>query len=100
MLKLGKKPARPGAVRFALADYVDTAALPKPPRHFGHEDLVESVGWHMLGNDQWGDCVFPGAAHETMMWAREGGGSVAFSTASVLADYSAVTGFVPESPDT
>ena len=31
-LKLGKKPARPGAVKFKLANYLDKAKLPTPPK--------------------------------------------------------------------
>jgi hypothetical protein len=27
--------------------------------------------WGMLGNDHYGDCVWAGAAHETMLWNKE-----------------------------
>lgn len=95
-MKLGKLPARPGAVSFAFARYFDAAKLPTPPAVFGHEALVSSYG--MLGNDQYGDCVWAGAAHETMLWAKEGGTTDTFTPASVLSDYSAVTGFNPADP--
>lgn len=97
-LKLGKKPARPEAVSFKFANYVDLAVLPKPPRRFGHIDLMGSVRWGMLGNDRWGDCVLAGAAHETMVWNREAGRTVDFDDQAVLADYGAVTGFNPNQP--
>lgn len=100
MLKLGKKPARAGAVKFAFATYANTNALPTPPAMFGHETLVDRTGWGMLGNDQYGDCVFAGAAHETLMWNAEAKRALSFTDAAVLSDYSAVTGFDPNDPNT
>lgn len=99
-LKFGKKPARPGAVKFRLKDYVNIAALPQPPAHFGHEQLIGSKSWQVLGNDHYGDCVWAGAAHETMMWNLEASHTVTFNEQSVLSDYSAVTGFTPTDPAT
>lgn len=98
-MKLGKLPARKDAVKLRLSKYLVPAALPKPPRTFGHEALL-GADWSVLGNDQWGDCVFAGAAHETMMWCREAGAITEFDDKSVLSDYSAVTGFDPTNPDT
>src|SRR5947209_12015282 len=98
-LKLGKTAARPMAMRFKLADYVDKKALPKPPKQFGHEALIPAT-WGMFGNDAWGDCVWAGAAHETMLWNAEAGRKVAFTDKCVLSDYSAVTGFNPKKPST
>jgi LAGLIDADG-like domain len=56
MLKLGKLPARPDAVRLKFATYL-TGALPTPPTSFGHDNLVKT--YPMLGNDQYGDCIAP-----------------------------------------
>ena len=86
-LKLGKKPARPGAIRFRLGSYLNAAALPAVPEVFGHESLMAS--WPMFANDKYGDCVWAGAAHETMLLKREAGRIVTFSDANVLADYAA-----------
>jgi hypothetical protein len=97
-LKLGKTPARRGAVTLKFANYLMMPKLPTPPQIFGHEDLVGS-NWQMLGNDNYGDCVWAGAAHETMLWNKEVGSSAAFSNTSVLSDYSAVTGFNPNDPN-
>lgn len=99
-LKLGKTDARPEAVKFKLRNFVDLSTLPKPPKRFGHEDLIEKKSWGMLGNDKFGSCVFSGAAHETMMWTLECGKSTKFDDKSVLSDYSAVTGFDPSNPNT
>ena len=98
-LPLGKLPARPGAVSFKLSAYLDKPKLPVPPKVFGHQALV-SGAWDMFGNDQYGDCVFAGAAHETMLWCREAGAAPSFTDAAVLSDYSTVTGFDPAKPDT
>jgi hypothetical protein len=95
-LALGKLPARPGAVTLRLRDYL--TILPRSPRNFGHEQI--SLPWDVLGNDKYGDCVWAGAAHETMLWNQEASLAVGFSETSVLSDYSAVTGFVPGQPNT
>lgn len=101
MLKLGKKPARPGAIKLAFGSYFDKAKLPVPPRKFGH--IWVQQPWLMLGNNFYSDCVFAGAAHETMVWGRMGNTSNVgprFTEANVLSDYAAVTGFDPKKPDT
>jgi hypothetical protein len=97
-LKLGKLPARPGAVKFRFANYVDRSTLPVPPKQFGHEGLISDYG--MLGNADYGDCVWAGAAHETMLWCAEADTHTIFNDEAVLSDYSAVTGFNPADPST
>jgi hypothetical protein len=98
--RFGKKPARPGAVRWRLTSYTNTAALLPLPARFGHDGNIGPDAWGMLANDRYGDCVFAGAAHETMLLVGETGGTVTFTDANVLADYAAVTGFDPAKPDT
>jgi hypothetical protein len=99
--KLGKTPARPDAVKLKFSDFV---AVPKrlPP-------LKTRVGWPsrlpktlgVLGNDNAGDCVWAGAAHETMLWNELGSNtSVPFTDQAVLSDYTAVTGYDPADPNT
>lgn len=97
-LKLGKK-APSHQVKFKLTDFVDMSQLPKPPKHFGHEDTIAFDGWGMLGNDSYGDCVWAGAAHETMLWNMECNKQVRFDDNAVLSDYAAVTGFNPNDPN-
>ncbi len=92
-LKLGKLPATHDARDLLFANYVQPANLPTPPAHFGHENLFPPRAWGMLGNDEWGDCAWAGPGHETMLLTKEGGHPAQFTTASVLSDYSAVTGF-------
>jgi hypothetical protein len=96
--KLGKTAARPGAVSMKLSAYLSKAQLPVPPANFGHYDLISKFG--MLGNDNYGDCVWAGAGHETMMWCKEADCTVAFNDKGALSDYSAVTGFNRNDPST
>ncbi len=96
-LALGKRPAR-DAVSFRFATYFDAKALPVPPLVFGKPWLV--TDWQLFSNDTVGDCVFAGAAHETMLWRAEAGTPTGFSDQAVLADYSALTGYTPGNPDT
>ena len=98
-LKLGKTPARRGAVTFKMMAYLKKPELPTPPKIFGHQKLI-GASWGMLGNDDYGDCVWAGAAHETILWNKEAGTATSFNNKSVLSDYSAVTGFKPNDPST
>jgi hypothetical protein len=97
--KLGKKPATYDKRDLLFVSYEKPASvsLPHVPKRFGHGSLVSS--WGMLGNDQYGDCVFAGSAHETMLWNAEANHNVSFNDTSVLSDYSAVTGFNPANPN-
>lgn len=102
-MKLGKLDPTYDARDLKLAHYLGAAALPRHPLVFGHEGLVHE--WNMLANDNYGDCVFAGAAHETMLWHAESVGSdpryaLRFTDEGVLSDYSAVTGFDPNDPST
>lgn len=95
-LALGKLPPREDPRTLRLSTYL-TATLPTPTRIFGFGELYGD--WGMLGNDRYGDCVFAGAAHETMMWNRlRGGKDVPMSATQTLLDYSDVTGFDPKDP--
>jgi hypothetical protein len=96
--KLGKKPARRGAFKFKLAKYLVKPQMPTPPKVFGHQTLVKA--WGVLGNKAYGDCVWAGAAHETMLWNKEANKTATFNDDSVLRDYSKVTGFKKSDPDT
>jgi hypothetical protein len=102
--KLGKTPARPDAIKLKFSKYLDKKELklPKHPTNFGHEKLIASHDWGMLGNDKYGCCVWSGAAHETRMWGYEGKvrGGAWFRDQDVLSDYSAATGFDPNRPET
>ncbi|HEY6240245.1 MAG TPA: hypothetical protein VIW78_05345 [Burkholderiales bacterium] len=108
--KLGKKPATYDKRDLQFAHYRTVAALPPYPRNFGHETLIGAKSWQMLGNGPdntvsknfqgAGDCVFAGGDHETMLWTLEGGKPAKFLGKNAIADYSAVTGYNPNDPNT
>lgn len=92
---LGKKPYVEDKRDLLYASYRSTT-LPQRPASFGHETVVSNpTAWGMLGNDEWGDCVFAGAGHEVELWTRIGGVPANVSAIQALKDYSAVTGFDP-----
>lgn len=96
-MKLGKLPARKDSVKLKLASYLTKNIV--PPIKYNHAAL-ETSGWQMLGNDQYGDCVLAGAGHETMLWCAETKKDVTIMEANTLSDYSAITGFNPADPAT
>lgn len=96
-MKLGKKPFVADERDISFSAVLETVALPTPPVRFGHGTLFSN--WGMLGNDQYGDCVFAGGAHEVMLTNKLAGRVVLFDDKHVLADYGAVTGFTPDNPD-
>lgn len=96
-MKLGKLPARPGAVTFKLALY--GSALKDPPANGGHYKMIND--WQgMMGNDELGDCVCAEAGHGTLYFNYLAGLHLAIPTAHVIDMYSAVTGYKPGQPDT
>ena len=96
---LGKAPATPDDRDLRAAAYVTPLTLIPPDVDTGNLHLVED--WGMLGNDNYGDCVFAGGDHETMLWLQESDHDVAglFDDDTALGDYAAVTGFSPSDPD-
>lgn len=103
--KLGKKPATRDDrdIRFGAVLAPAAMSLPQPPARFGHAGMYRGDGWGMMGNGPddtvapgfqgAGDCVFAGAAHETMETNRLAGRTVTFTGANAISDYSAVTGY-------
>jgi len=92
-LKLGKPPATDDTRDLLFKNYVQ---LPSPPTTFSNASLFPAKGWGMLGNDEWGDCVWAGAGHETMLLSKLGNKEADFTAQDVLAGYEAVTGFNPQ----
>lgn len=96
-MKLGKLPARPGAVKLQFKNY--STALITPPSKYGRYGLVSD--WQgMLGNDQYGDCVWAGADHEHIYWNKEANKDLRFTSQNALDDYAKCTGFKPNDPNT
>ena len=91
MFKLGKKEFKED-MRDLISSHYILDSMPSPPQVYMHN---VSFPWLMLGNDNYGDCVFAGAVHETMLWNDEGGHDIQMDNHAVLSDYAAVTGFNP-----
>jgi hypothetical protein len=100
-LGLGKAPATHDPRDLLMGRYVLERDLPAlPTTDLGHPEHFPAE-WGMLGNDNYGDCVWAGADHETMLWLAMGGQPVpGFTDDTALADYSAVTGFRKDDPST
>lgn len=95
MPKLGKKDPVYDAGALTYSAYAGPAAT--PPVRIAAPRVSD---WGMLGNDQYGDCVFAGADHEHICWSAEVEHASSFTAQEALADYSAVTGFNPADPST
>lgn len=104
-------PLRPGAVRYSElrpALVKDSqVTLPPFPRNFGHANAFPGDSWEMLGNGPddsvlpgfggCGDCAWAGPAHEIMESAKTSGRPIPpFSGATVVAQYSAYSGYDPQ----
>ncbi|SPF51234.1 hypothetical protein SBF1_50118 [Candidatus Desulfosporosinus infrequens] len=95
-MKLGKKPFKPSHKDLLYKNYRGTA-LPPIPATFGHQALVSNYG--MLANDTLGDCVIAGSDHAVELWTAEGSKQAQFTDANAIADYSAITGYNPNDPN-
>jgi hypothetical protein len=95
----GKTPAR-NLVKLQLKDYFRVDKMDPLPAEFGYEELMTApVG--MNGNDSAGDCAEAGAEHEEMLWAAMAGQPIPpFDQNTAFSDYSAITGFDPNDPNT
>ncbi len=91
--RYGKGAATADSRDLKFSTYRTAAALPVVPSDWGFDNVVAHGTWGMLGNDQWGDCVWAGAAHEHILTSTVAGAPIAFDDAGVLSDYSAATGF-------
>lgn len=93
-LHFGRNDSPEDSRDLKFANYLVKKELPKRPKYYGHYDKIPTNAWGMLGNDEYGDCVWAGSAHEVMMLNAARGRTVDFTTAGVLSDY-ASTGFDP-----
>lgn len=98
LYKLGKRPPRPDSIKLKFSSYFRASELPVVPAVFGRPGLIQQ--WGLLGNADWGDCYWAGSAHETMLLRSSAGSPTLFTTANVLSDYSAATGFNQADPAT
>lgn len=102
-LRLGKNPAKYDPKLIHLTDIQQpSVSLVPAPVGFDSTNKIGSLtyNWGMLGNDQFGDCVWAGADHETEILVHDGTGIVpSFTPQTALGDYGACTGFKPTDPN-
>ena len=86
----GVKPNNPNRPRLYFSAFRNASAVPPTVSYF----QIPDIG--MLGNDNWGDCVFASNGHvveqQTFFGQRT---EVVVTDAEALAAYSRVTGFDP-----
>lgn len=98
-LQRGMKPWREDAIKLQFVNYLDRSKLPAVPRTYGHVKRND-VPWGMLGNDEVGDCVLAGRAHETMVYAlATRRGLPSFTSDGIKEQYFALTGGKDEGLD-
>jgi hypothetical protein len=96
--RAGKLPPDPLKPRLRLSAFARPAVAGfRPPDDV---DWCTPNDWPMYGNDQWGDCVFAGQAHETLARTSLAGKPFVPTEQEVLTQYARVTGFDPADPST
>lgn len=99
-LKFGKKPAVFDLRTPNIQKYLTPKLLTSPPR----KDWIQATGltnWHMMLNNQLGDCVIAEKGHTIMLWSKLAAKKLLTLPDSViLAGYEAVGGYVPGNPNT
>jgi hypothetical protein len=93
---LGKQPPRLDLRTLQLSDYLLTEQLPEPPASINYGDKIPADQWGMMGNDAAGDCTCAAAGHFIQDWTSNNGGVVTISDQAVIAAYSAITGYDPQ----
>lgn len=98
-VKFGRK--RPIAIgpHFRLRNYL-RASLPPPPASCDYSKLAASVLANIYGNDTLGDCVIAGGYHVVGTETGNAGDLFTASSAQIIADYSAIGGYIPGDPAT
>lgn len=89
--KYGLHPARPGAVKMEVRMY----RAPSPvdlSGTLGRYDIV--TPWHILGNNEAGNCFWAGRAHELYLRSALKGNRAHVTTWDTFDDYHDCTGFV------
>lgn len=87
-------------IRRMFRRYLTAVALPPPPDAVDFSPLALAVLTLMLGNSMVGNCVQAGFGHHKGVWTGNVGKLFVETDAQAIADYSAITGYVPGDPNT
>lgn len=103
--KRGKKLATYDKNQLRLSHFESTTGEPTPAP-IGFDSAAGlfpgTDKWEMLGNDNYGDCVWAGGDHEEEVLLHLGvptDTTAEFSQETALADYASCTGFNPDDPN-
>lgn len=89
-LRLGKQRAVHDPRTARLENFLVPAEVEAHPSANKYSGLVSN--WQVLGNDQYGDCVFAGAAHQQMAVSAAAGTPWQPSVQAIIAQYLALSG--------
>lgn len=95
-MKLGRKPQKHDRRTLKLDSYLPV--MPPVPTAVDWSGKVPC--WGMMANDTVGDCTVASAGHLEMLWTSQASVEYPPTDASILAAYSAITGFNPADPST
>jgi len=100
--KLGRRRPVAPAPCLKLRNYL-LASVPAPPPSVnyavGSQGAIESLK-RMYLNDRYGDCVIAGGYHVEGVYTGNAGDAFLASDQQILADYSAISGYIPGNPFT
>lgn len=100
-VRLGRKRPVAPTPRPKLARYLAGHAVPvTPPAACDYSAKASPVLLDVMGNDELGDCVIAGAYHLVGVWTGNAGPLFHATRKQILADYSAIGGYVPGDPST
>lgn len=101
-MKFGRRrpTARQRSTTLKLRDYL-APGLPTPPASCDYTPKANAALAQMYGNDTMGDCVIAGFYHVLGVASGNATGTPFLATAAqIIADYSAIGGYVPGDPST
>jgi hypothetical protein len=93
-MKLGKTAAVHDPRTLQLTNYLKPAVLPPPPPQKDWSQKVAS--WPMMMNNTIGDCTIAAVGHCIEEWTTDVGKPVVLPDATIVAAYSAVSGYNPK----
>jgi hypothetical protein len=96
-MKLGKHPAQHDSRTLHMANYL-AAGLPAPPDQVNYASKIAT--WPMMRNDRIQDCTVAAAGHMIQQWTTLNGSPKVPSDETIVAAYSAVSGYRPDDPTT
>ncbi|NCI46550.1 hypothetical protein [Sediminibacterium soli] len=96
MHKPGRQPVKKDERTFRLADYLRKNKLPAVPDSWNWDAHIAKDAWGEMDNMRSSDCTIAAAGHFIMTWTSNTGKLFRPSDAAIVATYSALTGYDPE----